>query len=98
MGVALRLFSDNSQPHPQPRPTPAERQAKAAARLAKLEIDVAVIVGGHSMERLRDLDDHRRELAGSDPTLNLVLAELEATTIAHVKRIQRSLDDPLAGP
>lgn len=62
-------------------------------RLAGLEVDAAVALGDHIMERLVRHDRRRRHLAQGDMTLNLLLADIEAETVEQVKRIQNRHGD-----
>jgi hypothetical protein len=61
------------------------------ARLAVLRADSALAVAAHIMQGVTHLDDRRREIARDDPTLNMLLAEIEATAVQQVKGIQRGL-------
>lgn len=62
-------------------------------RMAGLKVQGATALAGHAMERLVELDQHRRGLAGGDETTNRILAEIELETVRQVKRIQQGLND-----
>lgn len=56
--------------------------------LAALRVQGAVALGGHIMDGIVELDEHRRSLAGDDPVLKTLLADIEAATVRQVKSIQ----------
>ena len=74
-----------------PKPTSTEVQIRQDVREAAMKADGAIRIGEHIMDGLVELDAHRRELAGADQTLNVLLAEVEAETVGQVKKIQRNL-------
>ncbi len=76
------------------RPLAAEaKQIYDRTRRAGFEVDAAVALGDHIMERLVRHDRRRRHLAKDDATLNLILADIEAETVEQVKRIQNRHGD-----
>jgi enamine deaminase RidA (YjgF/YER057c/UK114 family) len=75
-----------------------EKQLAAAAqpivdeaRLAALRIDGSMAVAGHAMDAVVKLDTLRRDLAGGDPVLNQLMADLELEAVRQVKKEQSSL-------
>lgn len=77
-------------------PTREERAHNAAvrnivfdARESRIKIDAAAAVTVHLMERAVDLDNHRRNLAGNDPTLNAVLTRIELGFVTKGEQYQR---------
>jgi hypothetical protein len=64
-----------------------------AVRLAALKADGAMALGGHIMQGLLALDEHRRSLSCGDPIIDVMLMEVEANTIRQVKGIQSGLFD-----
>jgi hypothetical protein len=86
----VKLLCNNPAP-PRRKPTAAELRIQAEVRQAAMKADGALRFGEHVMEGLVELDEHRRALAGDDPTLNILLAEIEAETVGQVKKIQRNL-------
>lgn len=71
-----------------------ERHRQAIKRDVQIQgakVDGVVALAGHSMEQLLRLDNHRAELSQGDPNRNLLLSEIEAEAIYHVKRIQAGL-------
>jgi hypothetical protein len=62
--------------------------------LAKLMVDGVLALGTHSMQGLRDLDDERRELAGTDAGQNFLLAEIEAAAKRKIQKINNNLYEP----
>jgi hypothetical protein len=69
--------------------TTAVRKIVYDARESKVKIDAAAAVTVHLMERAVDLDNHRRNLAGDDPTLNAVLTRIELGFVAKGEQYQR---------
>lgn len=70
------------------------RRAKAVhdeVRLAAFKADGALALGGHIMDGVVGLDQHRRALAKNDPVLNTMLAEIEATAVQSAAKIQADL-------
>ncbi|MDQ1438347.1 MAG: hypothetical protein QOK43_1976 [Acidimicrobiaceae bacterium] len=85
-----RFFS--GEPDPARRKlTAAELRIRNQVRSAAIQADGALRFGEHVMDGLVELDVHRRMLARDDPTLNVLLAEVEAETVGQVKKIQRNL-------
>ncbi|MBO0983658.1 hypothetical protein [Rathayibacter sp. SD072] len=66
----------------------AVRKVVYDARESKLKIDAAAAVTAHLMDRAVDLDNHRRNLAGNDPTLNAVLTRIELGFVAKGEQYQ----------
>ncbi len=61
------------------------------AEEAGLKIDAVAAVTVHLMERSVDLDNHRRNLAGNDATLNAVLTRIELGFVAKGEQAQRDV-------
>jgi len=74
--------------------SPQGRNVYDEVRLAALKADGATALAGHMMNRLRDLDDNRRQVAQDDATLNLICAEFESEAVQQCKEIQRGLNSP----
>jgi hypothetical protein len=75
-----------------------ERQVAQAARavynevqLARIEVDGAMVLAEHIMNRTLNLDVTRRQLSQDDPLVNLMLAEIEATALRQARAIQNQL-------
>ena len=62
----------------------------ADTKLTAVKVDAEAALTGRMMERVVDLDDYRRALAGNDETKNAILTRLEMSFINRVERIQRS--------
>jgi len=60
-------------------------------RLAAFKVDGALALGGHIMEGVVGLDEHRRALAKDDPVTTALLADIEQTAIFAAKKIQSNL-------
>lgn len=58
-----------------------------------LKADVIFTLGQRNMQRGAMLDMQRRVLAGDDPTLNNILAQIELDILAQAKRVQGELFD-----
>lgn len=69
------------------------RQAVAEAQLAALRIEGATRLAGHAMDRMIELDDHRRKIVDDDPVRQMLIAEIMATALSQVQREQRKLYD-----
>lgn len=74
-----------------------EKQVVADARdviqgvqLAAIKADGALALGGHIMQGAVELDKLRQQLSKGDTAMNLLLSEIEATTISQAQSIQRS--------
>lgn len=65
------------------------RQEVADGVVKKARIQIATDVAMDAMESALTVDAHRRSLAGDDPVLNGLLAQLETTHVQHLSRIQR---------
>jgi hypothetical protein len=72
------------------------RQLQAALRheaadgiVKKARIFIATEVAMDAMDGVKEVDDHRRSLAGNDQGLNMLLGEVEVTYVNHINRIQR---------
>lgn len=86
---------------------PVPRYDRAVARSATgirkpvreggFAIDGITAVGVHTMERVVDLDDERRRLAGKDPLLNVLLSDVEQQAIRDMARVQASVGRRLSG-
>jgi hypothetical protein len=61
------------------------------ARLAPVRIETAMTLSREVMERVIQLDAHRRALVGNDAQLNEVLGAIELDTIRKAKAIQRQI-------
>ncbi len=77
-------------------PSREERQhSKAVANLVRetkfagLKVDAEAALTGRIMERAVDLDQYRHQIAGGDPLLDSILAQIEAGYITKALRIQR---------
>jgi hypothetical protein len=57
-------------------------------RIAALKTDGSLALAAHVMEGAEGLDAHRQDLADNDPLLNTILADVEATALAQVKRFR----------
>lgn len=88
----MRYAKGEVRPARVDRPVAAQaRGVYDTARLSSLQVDAALAVAAHIMQGVTHLDDRRREIAKDDPTLNMLLAEIEATAVQQVKGIQRGL-------
>lgn len=67
----------------------AFRRVAAEGLIREAEISVAARVARYAMAVVKDVDDHRRGLAGTDRGLNLPLCEVEVTLAWQIDRIQR---------
>jgi len=77
-------------------PTRQQRAHNAAvqsivyeAKETRLKVDAAAAVTAYVMDRAVDLDTHRRNLAGDDPTLNAVLTRIELGFVTKGEQYQR---------
>jgi hypothetical protein len=66
---------------------------KGQVRHRRLQADGALALGAHVMDGLKELDNYRKQQAGDDVDINLLLGEIEAMTIRQVKHIQAALYD-----
>jgi len=71
----------------------AKGVVRGEVQLTGFQIEGAAAVAGRFMDIAVDLDNHRRELATDDVSLNLLLGEIEANFIRQGKRIQSQLFD-----
>lgn len=78
-------------------PSKDERQANRAVanlvretKLAGLKVDAEAALTGRIMERVVDIDQYRKSLAGNDETLNMVLLRVEVGYVEKVQRIQKN--------
>jgi hypothetical protein len=55
-------------------------------RLAAFEVDAQVALAGHAMNKVAELDETRRQLAGNDPALNALLGDIELHAARNFKR------------
>ncbi|WP_022907528.1 hypothetical protein [Curtobacterium sp. B18] len=62
------------------------------AREVGMRLDAEAAVAARFMERAVDLDNHRKALAGDDPTLNAVLLRIELGFVAKGERHQRGFN------
>lgn len=90
-GTIARFFDDGDRP----RRTRQERREQAArharirseVRLAE-DISTGVFdVYEHAMDGMTELDIHRRRLAGDDPALNMLLAQMQLDARKTVRRV-----------
>ena len=65
------------------------RQEVAEGIVKKARVQIATDVTMDAMDSVAEVDSHRRALAGDDPTLNGLLAQLEMNHAQHLGRIQR---------
>lgn len=70
-------------------------RVRSEAQLAKLELDANAALAAKSMERAKDLDDYRKQLADGDPVLDQVLAQLELTAVQKMQHRLRDFGEPL---
>src|SRR4051812_6758024 len=66
-------------------------------QLTDYKIKGAAVVGVRFMDTAVEVDAHRRELAGDDVGLNMLLGEIEANFVRQGKRIQNGLYDEFGG-
>lgn len=71
----------------------ATNNVKAETKLAGVRVDAAAALAGKIMERVVDIDSHRRALASNDETLNAILMRIELTFVAKAEQVQRGLGD-----
>jgi hypothetical protein len=89
MGVLAKFFT-------LPPPPDYSAAAKVAREAARKE-QLVVAVAGMTMRGVRQIDDDRRTEANGDPTLNAIMARVEAVGIAQLESIQRNvLPEPWA--
>lgn len=82
MNVLARMFT------PPPSDTgPLGNVAREAARKDQL----IVAVTSMTMRGIRQIDDDRRAEANGDPTLNAIMARIEAVGIGQLEAVQRSI-------
>lgn len=67
----------------------AIRQEAAAGILKKAKIAIATDIAKDAMDGVKEVDDYRKILAGSDQGLNMALGEIELNFVSQVSRIQR---------
>lgn len=67
------------------------REVYNEVRIAGVEVDGAMALADHIMERAVELDGRRRSLAEDDPAINMMLTEIEVTAIRQAKHIQAGL-------
>lgn len=63
--------------------------------LTKLRVTGVSVVGRHVMDEAVDVDDHRKELAGEDPALDMLLAKIENRTLQQMSLVHAALVNPL---
>ncbi|MCX6398313.1 MAG: hypothetical protein NTX33_00075 [Propionibacteriales bacterium] len=66
-------------------------EIRAETKLAAVKVDASAALAGRIMERVVDIDEYRRALAGNDETLNAALTRIELGFIAKAERIQRGM-------
>lgn len=89
----LTRRADSDDNRPERNLTPQALAVYNKVRLAALETDGVAALAAHTMKRLYQVDDARRQLAGPDATLNLIFGEIEAEAVQQCKQIQRSQRD-----
>ena len=67
----------------------ALRREAADGIVKKARIAIASDIAMDAMDSVKEVDAYRRSLAGDDPTLNTLLAEVEMNHVNQVGRIQR---------
>lgn len=70
------------------------KQAKQVyddVRLRGMQVDGAMALAAHVMDEAVQLDQKRLALAGTDPVLNGLLSDIEATALRQAKSIQQGL-------
>jgi hypothetical protein len=67
----------------------ALRSEAAAGIIQKARIAIATDVAKDAMDGVVDVDAYRRNLAGGDQQLNMLLGEVELAYIHQIQRIQR---------
>lgn len=86
--------------HQQPAPLLISRDERAhrsavarvvrQTKLNALKVDAEAALTGRVMERVVDIDNYRRALAGNDETLNAILTRIELGFVAKAERVQRN--------
>lgn len=71
------------------RPSREVRQIKQDTAYTGQLIDAEAAIAGRIMERVKDVDSYRLDLAGGNDVLNMALMDIEANFINRVKQIQR---------
>lgn len=74
-----------------PAPPPPFQDARDEARLTAFRMQNLSEVTNYAMDCMQDVDEHRCDLAGVNPPLNMLLAELETACMNKLKRMQRGL-------
>ena len=88
----VRYTKGEVRPLRQDRALVAEaKEAFDEVRLTSFKVDGAIALAGHVMEKVHELDVHRRSLAGDDPVTNQILVEVELAAMAQVRKIQAGL-------
>lgn len=64
---------------------------RSETKIAAVKVDASAALAGRIMERVVDIDEYRRALAGNDETLNAALTRIELGFIAKAERIQRGM-------
>lgn len=62
-------------------------------RMAGMKVDASMALAGHIMQAAVELDTKRQAIAGSDPILNQLLIEIEATAIRQAQAIQSNISN-----
>jgi hypothetical protein len=78
-------------------PSKEERQHNRAVnnlvretKFAGLRVDAEAAITGRIMERAVDIDQYRKNLAGNDETLNMVLTRIELGMVEKMQRVQKN--------
>lgn len=78
-------------------PSKDERQHNRAVanlvretKFAGLRVDAEAAITGRIMERAVDIDQYRKNLAGNDETLNMVLVKIELGMVEKMQRVQKN--------
>jgi hypothetical protein len=93
MNNELMHYSSGQAPVPRSDRGVAKR-AKAIydeTRVAAMKADAGIALGAHIMEGVVGMEHLRRQLAGDDIGLNLLLSEIQQNTIRQVGHVQRNL-------
>jgi hypothetical protein len=87
----IMRFLNGDAPRPSRAVVSRAKQTRGEVQIAGFMADGAMALAGHIMEGVVDLDAQRRMLAGNDPILNTLLADIEQTALFSVKKIQTGL-------
>lgn len=67
------------------------RSVRDQTQLAALQVDAALALGGHIVDGVTDLYEHKRLKAADDPALDMLLGHVLVNTVTSLDRIQRRL-------